>query len=130
MDLKKRKRRHLQIALVVIGCLFFSLYPLMKLWPSGRVWFPRQHEYGQMMIAVYANLCIFLIWASPRPEAHLSLIWFSFWSSLVHGFVMGTQAVIDPAERGHLIGDVAALFAAAVLSGWLTPREGLQKNNR
>ena len=35
---------------------------------------------------------------------------------------MGTQAIIDPSERGHLIGDVAALFVAVVLLGWLTPR--------
>jgi len=52
----------------------------------------------------------------------LSLIWFTFWSSLVHGIIMFTQAIIDSAERGHLIGDVAALFIV-VLLGWLTPRE-------
>jgi len=127
MDLKKRKRCYLQIALVLIGGLFLLLYPLMQLWPSGWVWLPRQHEYEQMMIGVYATLGIFLIWASRRPEAHLSLIWFTFWSSLVHGIIMGTQAVIDPAERGHLIGDVAALFTAVVLLGWLTPREGFPK---
>jgi len=79
------------------------------------------------MIGVYATLGIFLIWASRRPEAHLSLIWFTFWSSLVHGIIMGTQAIIDPAERGHLIGDVAALFIAVVLLGWLTPRERFTK---
>jgi hypothetical protein len=36
---------------------------------------------------------------------------------------MGTQAIIDPNERGHLIGDVAALFIAVVLLGWLTPQK-------
>ena len=36
---------------------------------------------------------------------------------------MGVQAIMDPAERGHLMGDVAALFIAVVLLGWLTPRE-------
>ena len=127
MDWKKRKRRYLQIALVLIGILFLSLYPLMQLWPSGWVWLPRQHEYEQMMIGVYATLGIFLIWTSRQPEAHLSLIWFTFWSSLVHGIIMGTQAIIDPAERGHLIGDVAALFIAVVLLGWLTPRERFSK---
>jgi hypothetical protein len=125
--LKKRKRFYLQIVLVLIGGLFLSLYPLMQLWPSGWVWLPRQHEYEQMMIGVYATLGIFLIWASRQPEAHLSLIRFTFWSSLVHGIIMGTQAVIDPAERGHLIGDVAALFIAVVLLGWLTPRERFPK---
>jgi prepilin signal peptidase PulO-like enzyme (type II secretory pathway) len=123
MDLNKRKRCYLQIALVLIGSLFLSLYPLMKLWPTGWVWLPRQHEYEQMMIGVYATLGIFLIWSARRPEAHFSLIWFAFWSSLVHGIIMGAQAIMDPAERGHLMGDVAALFIAVVLLGWLTPRE-------
>jgi hypothetical protein len=82
--------------------------PAYALWPSGWVWLPRQHEYEQMMIGVYATLGIFLIWASRQPEAHLSLIWFTFWSSLVHGIIMGAQALLDPREHGHLVGDVAA----------------------
>jgi len=123
MDLQKRKRRYLQIALVLIGCVFLLLYPLMQMWPSGWVWLPRQHEYEQMMIGVYATLGIFLIRASRRPEAHLSLIWFTFWSSLVHGIIMCTQAILDPREHGHLVGDVAALFIAVFLLGWLTSRE-------
>lgn len=123
MLMEKRRRRFLQIALALIGSVFLLLYPLMQLWPTGWVWLPRQHEYEQMMIGVYATLGIFLIWASRRPEAHLSLIWFTFCSSLVHGIIMGTQAIIDPAERGHLIGDVAALFIAVILLGWLTPRK-------
>jgi hypothetical protein len=123
MDLEERKRRYLKIALVMIGCVFLLLYPLMQLWPSGWVWLPRQHEYEQMMIGIYAILGIFLIWASRRPEAHLSLIWFTFWSSLVHGIIMCTQAILDPREHGHLVGDVAALFIAVFLLGWLTPRE-------
>jgi hypothetical protein len=31
MEMKKRKRRYLQIALVLIGCVFLLLYPLMQL---------------------------------------------------------------------------------------------------
>lgn len=109
---------------MTIGILFLSLYPLMRLWPSGWVWLPRQYEYEHMMIGVYRTLGVFLIWASRRPEAHLSLIWFTFWSSLVHGMIMGAQAVVDPTERGHLIGDVATLFVAVVLLGWLAPGHG------
>jgi len=130
MDLEKRKRRYLQIALVLIGCVFLLLYPLMQMWPSGWVWLPRQHEYEQMMIGVYATLGIFLIRASRRPEAHLSLIWFTFWSSLVHGIIMGTQAILDPREYGHLVGDVAALFIAVFLLGWLTPRVKIGRSHR
>jgi len=120
--MNQSRRRLLQIALVVIGLVFVSVYPLMELWPSGWVWQPRQSEYEQMMIGVYGTLGVFLLWASRRPEAHLSLIWFTFWSSLVHGIIMGVQAVVDPAERLHLVGDVAALCLAVILLGWLAPR--------
>ena len=116
------RRRFLQVALIVIGLVFLSLYPLMELWPSGWLWEPRQQEYEQMMIGVYGTLGVFLLWASRRPEEHLSLIWFTFWSSVVHGAIMGIQAILDPAEHGHLMGDVAALCIAVFLLGWLTPR--------
>jgi hypothetical protein len=62
-----------------------------------------------------------LLWASRNPEAHLSLIWFTAWSSAVHGGIMAVQAVVDPAERGHLPGDVAALLLVAVVLALLTP---------
>jgi hypothetical protein len=75
-----------------------------------------------MIVGIYATLGIFLLWASRRPEAHLSLIWFTVWSSLVHGGIMAIQALVDPAERGHLPGDVAALFVVAIVLAWLTPR--------
>jgi len=112
----------LKIALIVIGILFLSVYPLMRLWPSGWIWQPSQHEYEQMMVGVYGTLGIFLIWASRRPEAHLSLIWFTFWSSVVHGIIMGIQAIVDIGERQHLYGDVAALVVISLLLGFLTPR--------
>lgn len=120
--IESHQRRLLQIALVAIAIVFLSLYPLMQLWPSGWVWQPRQYEYEQMMIGVYGTLGVFLLLASRRPGAHLSLIWFTFWSSLVHGSIMGAQAIIDPVERAHLVGDVAALWFAVILLGWLTPR--------
>ena len=116
------RHRLLQTALVAIAFVFLSLYPLMQVWPSGWVWQPRQYEYEQMMIGVYGTLGVFLLWASRRPEAHLSLIWFTFWSSLVHGTIMGAQAIVDPVERVNLVGDVAALWLAVILLGWLTPR--------
>jgi uncharacterized membrane protein len=116
------RHRYLRIALVVVGIAFLLIYPLMKVWSSGWSWQPRQHEYEQMIIGVYATLGIFLLWASRKPEAHLSLIWFTVWSSVVHGLIMAVQAVIDPAERGHLLGDVPALILVAIVLGFLTPR--------
>jgi len=118
-----RQRQFLQITLVFIALVFLSLYPLMELWPSGWIWLPRQLEYEHMMMGVYGTLGLFLLRASRQPEVHLSLVWFTFWSSIVHGTIMGFYAIMDPGEQGHLIGDVAALWLAVILLGWLTPRE-------
>lgn len=118
----ENRERALRIALVAFGIAFLLVYPLMIYWPSGWAWQPSQHEYEQMIVGIYATLGIFLLWASRKPEAHLSLIWFTVWSSVVHGGIMAVQAIVDPAERGHLPGDVAALFLAAIVLAALTPR--------
>ena len=114
--------RLLRGALVAFGVAFLLVYPLMVIWPSGWAWQPSQHEYEQMIVGIYATLGIFLLRASRDPEAHLSLIWFTVWSSLVHGGIMAVQALLDPMEHGHLPGDVAALFLVAAALGYLTPR--------
>jgi hypothetical protein len=114
--------RYLRIALVAVGIAFLLIYPLTKIWASGWVWQPDQSESLQMIIGIYATLGIFLLWASRKPEDHLSLIWFTICSSAVHGLIMAVQAGIDPAERGHLVGDVPALILVAVVLGFLTPR--------
>jgi hypothetical protein len=112
----------LRAALIAFGVAFILVYPLMVVWPSGWAWQPGQPEYEQMIVGIYATLGIFLIWASRDPDAHLSLIWFTVWSSAVHGGIMAVQASVDPAERGHLTGDVAALLLVAVVLAALTPR--------
>ncbi len=116
------RQQTLRVALVVFGIAFLLVYPLMVVWPSGWAWQPGQPEYEQMIVGIYATLGIFLLWASRKPEAHLSLIWFTVWSSAVHGGIMAVQAIVDPMERGHLYGDVAALLLVAVVLGVLTPR--------
>ena len=115
--------RYLRIALVAVGIAFLLIYPLTIIWASGWVWQPDQSESLQMIIGIYATLGVFLLWASRKPEAHLSLIWFTVWSSAVHGLIMAVQAVIDPAERGHLLGDVPALILVAIVLGFLASRE-------
>jgi uncharacterized membrane protein len=117
------KPRYLQIALVIVGIAFLMIYPLTKIWASGWVWQPDQSESLQMIIGIYATLGVFLLWASRKPETHLSLIWFTVWSSAVHGLIMAVQAVIDPAEHGHLVGDVPALILVAIVLGFLASRE-------
>jgi hypothetical protein len=116
------RTRLLQIALGVTGIAFLLVYPLMVAWPSGWVWTPGQHEYEQMIIGIYATLGVFLLLAVRNPESHLSLIWFTVWSSVIHGGIMAVQAVVDSREHGHLAGDVPALFIVAAVLGYLTPR--------
>jgi uncharacterized membrane protein len=118
-----KDHRYLRIALVVVGIAFLLIYPLMKIWPSGWLWEPGQYEYEQMMVGIYATLGVFLLWASRKPETHLSLIWFTVWSSVVHGAIVAVHAVIDSAERGHLLGDVPALILVAIVLGFLASRE-------
>ncbi len=116
------RHRYLQIALVVVGIAFLLIYPLIEIWPSGWGWQPGHSKSEQMIVGVYAILGIFLLLAARKPELHLSLIWFTVWSSAVHGLIMAGQAVIDFTERGHLFGDVPALILVAIVLGFLTPR--------
>lgn len=121
------RHRYLRIALVVTGIAFLLIYPLMKLWSSGWAWQPGQPEYEQMIVGIYATLGVFLLWAARNPQAHRSLIWFAVWSSFVHGLIMAVQAVIEPAERGHFLGDIPALLLVAIVLGVLAPREVVPK---
>nr|WP_234711054.1 DUF6632 domain-containing protein [Nostoc punctiforme] len=95
----------------------------MNIWPSGWSWQPGQHEYEQMIVGIYGTLGVFLLRASREPEAHLSLIWFTVWSSFVHALIMAVQAVIDPVEHGHFFGDIPALILVAIVLGFLASRE-------
>jgi len=115
--------RLLRIALVVFGLIFLlGVYPLMNFWwPSGWRWQPNQPEYEQMILGVYATLGVFLLIASRNPLHHRSLIWFTAWSSLVHGGIMAAQAMRMPIEHGHLLGDIPALILVAVVLAILTP---------
>ena len=91
-------------------------------WPSGWAWGHGHSHYFTMIAGVYATLGVFLLLASRDPLAHRSLIWFTVWSSAVHGGIMAQQAITDPMERGHLIGDVPALFIIAIVLAVLTPK--------
>jgi hypothetical protein len=123
MDPDSSAVRALRGALIVLGLTFIlGLYPLTQVWPTGWAWTPAQPEYLQMILAIYATLGVFLLRAAKAPLQHLSLIWFTVWSSVAHGLVMAVQAVRDPTERGHLPGDVLVLLVVAVVLGLLTAR--------
>jgi hypothetical protein len=118
--------KYLRIALLLVGLVFiFGIYPLSIGWPSGWAWHTGgQSEYFQMILGIYATLGVFLLIASRDPLAHRSLIWFTVWSSVVHGAIMGAQSLAMSQHRGHLWGDVTALIAVAVVLALLTPRSG------
>jgi|ERR1035437_3471452 hypothetical protein len=114
---------YLRIALVVFGLIFiFGIYPLSIVWPSGWIWGQGYSHYVMMIIGIYATLGVFLLIASRNPDAHRSIIWFTVWSSVVHGGIMAVQSFSDAAEHGHLLGDVPALFLTAIILGLLMPR--------
>jgi hypothetical protein len=122
--------KYLRIALLLVGLIFtFGIYPLTILWPAGWSWHMGQSDYLQMILGIYATLGVFLIVASRNPLAHLSLIWFTVWSSVVHGGIMAVQAFESPAHRGHLWGDVPALLVVAAVLALLTPRGAAAKSS-
>lgn len=110
--------------LIAAGIMFIAgLYPLTVLWPSGWAWhMGGQSMYLQMILGIYATLGVFLLIAAGSPLRHLSLIWFTIWSSLVHSGIMTVQALFYPEHRGHLVGDVPALLLIAVALLMATPR--------
>ena len=112
----------LRAALIVVGLVCLAVYPLMRLWPSGWTWHDGHSDYPLMIAGIYATLGVFLIGAARDPLAHLSLIWFAVWSSVVHGGIMAVQALTQAGQTGHLLGDVPALLAAAAVLAALTPR--------
>jgi len=115
--------RYLRIALLAVGVIFIAgIYPLTIVWPSGWSWHTGHSDYLQMILGLYATLGVFLLLASRKPLANLSLIWFTVWSSVVHAGIMAAQSVTNPEHMGHLWGDVLALFAVAGVLTLLTPR--------
>jgi hypothetical protein len=115
--------KYLRIALVLVGVTFIAgIYPLTLVWPSGWSWHIGHSDYLVMIIGIYATLGVFLIIASRRPLDHLSLIWFTVWSSVVHGGIMTVQSLVATENHGHLLGDVPALFIVAAVLAVLTPR--------
>lgn len=114
----------LRRVLVALGILFIvGFYPLTIVWPSGWAWHTGGHSmYLQMIMGIYATLGVFLLVAARNPLQHLSLIWFTVWSSIVHGGIMAAQALVYPEHHGHLLGDVPALLLIAVVLAFLASR--------
>ena len=117
--------KYLKIALWVFGLAFiFGVSVLARIWPSGWTWHTEGRSYYfEMILGLYATLGVFLILAARDPLRHLSIIWFTVWSSMVHGGIMAVQSFDSPHNMGHLYGDVLILFVIAAVLGFLSPRE-------
>jgi hypothetical protein len=119
----------LRLVLAVFGAIFLLVYPLAVVWPSGWAWHagpPHESQYFMMIVGVYATLGIFLLIASRNPGAHLSLIWFTVWSSIVHAAIMAVQSFGHGDHMGHLAGDVPALVLVAIVLTALVTASGLK----
>ena len=113
-------RKLLKIGLIAFGAIFFIIYPLGLIWPSGWVWHDGHGQYYlQMICGLYAVLGVFLIAAARNPSEYRSLISFTIWSSIVHAGIMAAQALTDGHEIGHLAGDVPALLLVAPVLWYL-----------
>lgn len=120
---EQQKARLLPAVLVAVGAIFiFGVWLLMRIWPSGWQWQPNQPEYEQMFQVLYATLGVFLILAARAPSEHRSLILFAAWSSMLHAALMAVQALRDPDEVGHLVGDVPALAIVGIVLLLLAPK--------
>ena len=116
--------KYCKLALRVFGVSFLLIYPMSMIWPAGIVWHGGEGDYYFQMIAgVYAVLGVFLIVAASKPLEHRSLILFTVWSSVVHALIMTAQALSDPNETTHLVGDIPALLIVAAVLGYLMPRK-------
>jgi hypothetical protein len=114
---------YLRIALVLVGVTFIAgIYLLMIVWPSGWTWHTGHSDYPLRIVGIYATLGVFLIIAARNPLDHLSLIWFTVWSSAVHGGIMAVQSLVSSGNHGHLVGDAPALLIVAAVLAVLTPR--------
>src|SRR5215475_10792773 len=98
--------KYLRVALLVVGLIFiFGIWSLTIFWPSGWAWHAGgRSEYLEMILGVYATLGVFLIIASRDPMAHKSLIWFTVWSSFVHGAIMAFQSIADVRHYQTFVG--------------------------
>jgi hypothetical protein len=121
----------LRYALVAFGVIFLFVYPLALIWPSGWAWHPGapyQSDYFMMIVGLYATLGVFLLNAARNPQANLSLIWFTVWSSVVHAAIMAVQSFGGGHHMGHLAGDVPALLLVAVVLSVLVRSSGLKQS--
>ncbi len=113
----------LKIVLVALGLFYiFGIFLMMKFMPQSWTWEPRQIEYEQMIMGMYATLGVFLLLAAQDPLANRSLIWFTIASNIIHALIMTAQSILDMSETPNLWGDIPALLISAIILWALMPK--------
>jgi len=116
------EHKYLRAALYVFGVIFVVGVPVMMMLSDRWSWTPPQYEYEQMIMGIYMTLGVFLILAARNPPAYASIIWFTIWSSIVHGGIMLVQAIVDHTDRDNFLSDIPALFLVAIVLWYLMPK--------
>ena len=107
--------RALRVVLVLVGLMSLSgVFALVH-------WSNPARAFEQMLASVYATLGVFLIIAAFNPPAHRSLIAFTAWSSVVHGAVMGVQALKGVIPHSDLLLAATPMLAIGVVFLLLAP---------
>lgn len=112
-------------AMRILGVGFVVLILTMfDVWPAGFRWVhPHPHPpYERMIQAIYVSLGVCLFRAAKDPLRATNLIDFTILSSVLHAAVMTYDAIVQPGELTHLVGDVPLLIAVAALFTYLHPR--------
>lgn len=71
----------------------------------------------------FPTLGVFLIRAAKDPLSNARLIWFTVWSSIVHGGIMLVQAIVDETDRINMLGDIPGLFIVAFVLWYFMPKK-------
>jgi hypothetical protein len=123
----------LRIVLIVVGLIaVFAIWPLITLRLSGWTWHSGHSDHPLMIVGIYATLGVFLLMASRDPMKHLSLIWFTVWSSVVHGAMMAVQSCGVEMDGQAISAIYSAMCPRCSLSRrrWLSSRRAATERAR
>ena len=117
------RTRALEIALVLVG-LFFSA-AVIPTYNGIRGADPNTGD--TMLMAMYATLGVFLLFAVRKPAAYRSVIAFAAWSSFAHAVTMGSLGFeMPPLKAGFIGASVILVVIGATLLAMLP--EGTREN--
>jgi hypothetical protein len=75
-----------------------------------------------MIVAIYVSLGICLIMGARDPLRNAIIIDFTIISSILHAGVMTYDAIAQPGEMTHLVGDIPILVGTAIIFLVFHPR--------